>query len=231
MITSHSENHPCHTKEECPASRWMWDVTSLGPSAYWSTYFFQQGTTFNNSQFRLFSTPLGMMGQGLSRAATIELTNLQESGRISSGLGFNVRALMVEFRDPVEMNVLQELADAADGTIEGRSSLEDIFAPYMIVSWDKLQVQWRQCPLSFLTPRPGGGRIGIYPEIAHLAPNTTFGVKLEFGGETPKAPRDFYVRVSIIGKHVRRAEDTEDWALQHIFPRNEPHTFFPGRYK
>ena len=43
-----------------------------------------------NGTYRLFTTPLGQVGQGFTNSLTIGETNLKEGGRIPSGIAYDV---------------------------------------------------------------------------------------------------------------------------------------------
>jgi len=57
----------------------------FGETSIWSTYNFNGATAVANSQFRLFTTPIGQTGQGFTNSLSIAETNLKEGGRVPSG--------------------------------------------------------------------------------------------------------------------------------------------------
>ena len=60
-----------------------------GEQALWSTQFLATVALADTSH-RLFTSPLGMVGQGFTRALSIGETNIKEGGRIPNGVAYDV---------------------------------------------------------------------------------------------------------------------------------------------
>ena len=89
--------------------------------AQWSTFRLPESRLANYSS-RLFTVPLGQLGQGWTSALSVERTNLRESGRIYGPSDFLVQAVQYSFD-----NVTESQAEA--------------LARNCVLSWDFLQVQ------------------------------------------------------------------------------------------
>jgi hypothetical protein len=56
-----------------------------GEQSLWSTQLHADAAALANGTFRMFTTPLGQVGQGFTQSMSIGETNLKEGGRIPSG--------------------------------------------------------------------------------------------------------------------------------------------------
>ena len=61
-----------------------------GEITIWSTQLLTGASVIANSSFRLFSVPLSSSGQGFNNALTIAETSQKESGRVPSGMAFDI---------------------------------------------------------------------------------------------------------------------------------------------
>ena len=61
-----------------------------GEITIWSTQLLTGTSVIANSSFRLFSVPLSSSGQGFQNALTIAETSQKESGRVPSGMAFDI---------------------------------------------------------------------------------------------------------------------------------------------
>jgi hypothetical protein len=60
-----------------------------GEQSLWSTQLHNVNAALSNGTFRLFTTPLGQVGQGFATGLTIAETSLKEGGRIPAGVAFD----------------------------------------------------------------------------------------------------------------------------------------------
>ena len=62
----------------------------FGEQTIWSTQYHAASAPIASGTFRLFTTPLGQVGQGFTQALSIGETNLKEGGRVPSGVAYDV---------------------------------------------------------------------------------------------------------------------------------------------
>ena len=62
----------------------------FGEQTIWSTQYHAGATALAQTTSRLFTTPIGQVGQGFGLQMTIAETNLKEGGRVPSGVAYDV---------------------------------------------------------------------------------------------------------------------------------------------
>jgi hypothetical protein len=72
------------------------DLKRFYEGDFWSSFFFADTTALADVQAGYFVTPEGQQGQGFGASLSKAETNMQESGRIPTGLALTVRSLAVE---------------------------------------------------------------------------------------------------------------------------------------
>ncbi len=195
-----------------------------GEITLYSTYALLPSTLANTSN-RLFSTPLGQIGQGFSVGMTISLTNLKEGGRIPNGQAYDVYGVAAQVLGG---------ADATGGTLAtpfdtGAAGAGDIQNLQNVVNngvlrWDFTQTVIDICPVMLAgagggvfgsvsqnaaganAGAMGNGNGGIWVYRKHpvaLPGSTTFAVLLDFGSTAAAQPSasTTAVRVVLLGAY------------------------------
>ena len=201
----------------------------FGEQSIWSTQMHQSAVAIANGTFRLFTTPLGQVGQGFTRALSIAETNLKEGGRIPSGVAYDV------------FGIGAQVASSVGGNGDDSSSSLDIENPIVngaeiaalvnfqnncVLSWDFTQTQVDIAPLHMIGA--GGGTFGVVGQTAVAADalvnagnvnngngavwlyrkhpvalpgNSTFSVLLRYGLRTAPIASNaaFVIRVVLLG--------------------------------
>ena len=131
-----------------------------GEQTLWSTtYYAGDGAgavSYANSSRRLFSTPIGQVGQGFTNALTIAETSIKEGGKVPAGIAYDVFGLACQ--------ISQNSAVADGGTLGAAINLgDDIrvlneFLTNGILSWDFTQTQVDIAPIVLVGA--GGGTFG-----------------------------------------------------------------------
>jgi len=145
------------------------NVYRFGEQTLWSTQFLAAGAVANGS-FRLFTTPLGQVGQGFAGALSISETNLKEGGRIPSGIAFDCFGIAVQ---PLQNGAGTDTADAgkavnSDLAITNLLNLQQ----NAVVVWDFTQTAVEVCPV--MLAGAGGGAFGTLA-AANVTADATFG--------------------------------------------------------
>jgi hypothetical protein len=193
----------------------------FGGITLYSTFAFPSGTAIQNSQNRIFTTPLGAQGQGFVGGLTRTETNLKEGGRIPSGQAYDVYGVATQIMasslaatdvNPMNAPFNDALAQVAD--------LQNIVNTG-VLQWDFTQTVVDICPI-MLAGAGGGvfgaisqnaaagnsgamnnGNGGIWMYRKHpvaLPGNTTFAVLITFGSRAAIiGPVDLAIRVVLLG--------------------------------
>jgi len=197
------------------------NVYRFGEQTLWSTQFLAAGAVANGS-FRLFTTPLGQVGQGFAGALSISETNLKEGGRIPSGIAFDCFGIAVQ---QVQNGAGTDTAALGlpvneDLTITNLLNLQQ----NAVVVWDFTQTAVEVCPVmlagsgggafgtlaaanvgadtAFGNVNNGAGSIWLYRKHPVALPgNSTFSIVLRFGSRAAaiQANRGMAVRVVLLG--------------------------------
>ena len=138
----------------------------FGEQTIWSTFFFPGGAgaaALASTQNRLFSTPLGQVGQGYTNAMSIAETNLKEGGRVPSGVAYDVFGIAAEF------SLYSQAADAGGISGEPVDTAAEIgqltsCIHNAVLSWDFTQTQVDICPM--ILAGAGGGAFGAVAQNA-----------------------------------------------------------------
>lgn len=71
-------------------------VQRFSESSLWSTYRYAHGAALADTDNRVFTTQMGMTGQGFTVPLTISETNATENGRIPNGAGYGVKGVATQ---------------------------------------------------------------------------------------------------------------------------------------
>jgi len=130
-----------------------------GEQTLWSTQLHASNGASNvslaNGTYRLFTTPLGQVGQGFTNALTIGETNLKEGGRIPSGIAYDV------FGVACQVGRATSTGDSALGDAISTADSIRILTEIQtngILSWDFTQTQVDIAPVQLVGA--GGGAFG-----------------------------------------------------------------------
>jgi hypothetical protein len=195
----------------------------FGEQSIWSSQLIVNGQSAANQNFRLFTTPMGQVGQGYTQQLTITETNLKEGGRVPSGLAYDV------FGIAGQVMLMSANGDAAgvdySEAIDTQAEIDQLLAIIQsgVLRWNFTQTTIDVCPL--LLAGAGGGAFGAVAQNAAgansghmnngngqiwmyrkhpvaLPGNTTFSVELVFGNRGPNIAtmaRDAVARVVLLG--------------------------------
>ncbi|MAH45648.1 hypothetical protein CMI37_07450 [Candidatus Pacearchaeota archaeon] len=188
------------------------DVVRVGEQSLWSAAQLAAGAVANTTT-RLFTTPIGQVGQGFVGALTLSETNLKEGSRIPAGLAYDCFG-MAFYWQPTGANFMNFL-DAQNIYSNG------------VISWDFLQTVIDVAPVSLIGA--GGGLYGLSVDQAggatqsavnnssgglwvyrrhpvSLPANSTFNVLLRFGGLAQAMNVATVVKVCLIGAYRQAVE-------------------------
>lgn len=201
------------------------NVYRFGEQTLWSTQFLATGALANGT-FRLFTTPLGQVGQGFTAALSISETNLKEGGRIPSGIAFDcfgIAAQQIQTGTSTDTGTGSGTLVNNDNTIGNLINLQQ----NGVIQWDFTQTQVDVCPVmlagsgggafgTLAASNPGGagadtqqgnvnngnGSVWLYRKHPVALPgNSTFSILLRFGARAAAvaALNAFQVRVVLLG--------------------------------
>ena len=174
-----------------------------------------------NGTYRLFTTPLGQVGQGFAQALTIGETNLKEGGRVPSGIAYEVFGVSCQIGSCVGTG------DSALGASVSSSDAVRILSEVQsngVLSWDFTQTQVDIAPIQMIgagggafgsvsttsfasstvgAMNNGAGSIFLYRQHPVSLPgNSTFSILLRYGSRMGaiKATSTYaFVKVSLFG--------------------------------
>ena len=136
----------------------------FGEQTIWSSYFFPGVSTLASTQNRLFSTPVGQVGQGYTRSLSIAETNLKQGGMVPSGVAYDVFGIAAEF------SLASAATDVAGTTagdpVDTAAEIAQLTACIHngVLSWDFTQTQVDICPM--ILAGAGGGAFGAVAQNA-----------------------------------------------------------------
>jgi hypothetical protein len=200
------------------------NIFRFGEQTLWSTQLLALAAgsaNIANTTFRVFTTPLGQVGQGFSAGLTIAETNLKEGGRVPAGVAYDVFGVATELTSSTAL-----AASGAEGTINNPASTAALVTDMLNVqrnsalSWDFTQTTVDICPVT-LAGAGGGlfgaeattlnntsvghmnnGNGGIWMYRKHpvaLPGNSTFAIVLRFGSRAAALTNQMAVRITLLG--------------------------------
>ena len=130
-----------------------------GEQTIWSTQLHTQNTAIANGSFRLFTTPLGQVGQGFSNALSIGETSLKEGGRIPAGIAFDIFGIACQIgkAENTESSGTNALLGDTIADTEETNQLASMQTEG-VLSWDFTQTQVEIAPIVMIGA--GGGTFG-----------------------------------------------------------------------
>lgn len=141
-----------------------------GEQTLWSTQLHAGAAgavSLANGTFRLFTTPLGQVGQGFTNALTIAETSLKEGGRVPAGIAYDV------FGIACQIGTATSTGDSAVGdavtSVDAVRTLTEI-QTNGILSWDFTQTQVDIAPIQLIGA--GGGAFGSTSVTSNVAGTT-----------------------------------------------------------
>ena len=198
------------------------NIFRFGEQTLWSTLLLPGGAAIANGTNRIFSTPVGQVGQGFGQALSIAETNLKEGGRVPAGVAYDVFGVASEI---VSAN---QAADTAGITIGTATSSVALIADALniqhngVLSWDFTQTTVDICPI--ILAGAGGGLFGALAStlnnvnVGHLnngnghiwmyrkhpvalPGNSTFSIVIRFGSRAAAISNNngATVRVTLLG--------------------------------
>ena len=197
------------------------NIFRFGEQTLWSTQLLgQAAAAIANTTFRVFTTPLGQVGQGFTAGLTIAETNLKEGGRVPAGVAYDV------FGVATELTSSTALVANPEGNITNPASTAGLVTDMLNVqrnsalSWDFTQTTVDICPVT-LAGAGGGlfgaeattlnntsvghmnnGNGGIWMYRKHpvaLPGNSTFAIVLRFGSRAANLVNQMAVRITLLG--------------------------------
>jgi hypothetical protein len=129
-----------------------------GEQTIWSSQFYAAAAVANNTN-RVFTTPLGQVGQGFANALSISETNLKEGGRIPSGVAYDVFGIAAQFLQDTNTDAAGTLSVPVNDTAIANSvtNLQN-FINNCVLTWDFTQTQVDVAPAHLIGA--GGGVFG-----------------------------------------------------------------------
>lgn len=139
-----------------------------GEQSLWSSQRHAATANLANGTFRLFTTPLGQVGQGFATGLTIAETSLKEGGRIPAGVAFDAYGVSCLVACGLTANAALTLATPVNTT----ETIVDLINVQnnAVLSWDFVQTAVDIAPLHLIGA--GGGAFGA---LSTTANNTTVG--------------------------------------------------------
>ena len=132
------------------------NIFRFGEQTIWSTLLLPAATVIANGTNRIFSTPVGQVGQGFGAALSIAETNLKEGGRVPAGVAYDVFGVASE--------ITSSSTTADTGTIGTATNSVNLIADALniqhngVLSWDFTQTTVDICPI--ILAGAGGGLFG-----------------------------------------------------------------------
>jgi len=198
------------------------NIFRFGEQTLWSTLFLPGASVIANSTNRIFSTPVGQVGQGFAQALSIAETNLKEGGRVPAGVAYDVFGIASEI---VSAN---QAADTAGITLATASNSVALISDALniqhngVLSWDFTQTTVDICPV--ILAGAGGGLFGALAStlnnvnVGHmnngnghiwmyrkhpvaLPGNSTFSIVVRFGSRAAAVSQNngLTLRVTLLG--------------------------------
>ena len=167
-----------------------WEVSGR-PVAFWSTYRFDEGMDMSHMNCRLFSTPLGLVGQGFAGPHSRGETNLKESGRtgLEQAVVFHHASWTPCWDADEDLGPLELLA------LTGYDSPEESYNRF----WHHGMMAWETVTASFSL---GPVLAAETPVVIAVRPHETFSAMVCFGADTPPVPKGCRLRMALMGVAV-----------------------------
>jgi hypothetical protein len=197
-----------------------------GEQTIWSSQFFAGGAALVNTTSRLFSTQQGQVGQGFALALSIAETNLKESGRVPSGVAYDVFGVACQFLQGGAGVDGATLATPVDNDVTITNLLNVINNG--VLTWDFTQTQVDIAPIvligagggaygalagpaaavEFGNMNNGNGSVWLYRKHPVALPgSSTFAVLLRIGNRAPVVGANFIVvKVILLGYYKNAIE-------------------------
>lgn len=132
------------------------NIFRFGEQTLWSTLLLPASAAIANGTNRVFSTPVGQVGQGFGNALSIAETNLKEGGRVPAGVAYDVFGVASE--------IVSTSSTLDAGTIGTATNSVALIADALniqhngVLSWDFTQTTVDICPI--ILAGAGGGLFG-----------------------------------------------------------------------
>ena len=196
------------------------NIFRFGEQTLWSTLLLPAGSAIANGTNRIFSTPVGQVGQGFGNALSIAETNLKEGGRVPAGVAYDVFGVASE--------IVSTSTTLDAGTIGTATNSVALIGDALniqhngVLSWDFTQTTVDICPI--ILAGAGGGLFGALAStlnnvnVGHLnngnghiwmyrkhpvalPGNSTFSIVIRFGSRAAaiSANNGATVRVTLLG--------------------------------
>jgi hypothetical protein len=201
-----------------------------GEQSLWSAQRHAANAPLANGTFRLFTTPLGQVGQGFAQGLTIAETSLKEGGRIPAGVAFDAYGisclvagavtnaqLTPNFQIASPLNTNELIVDLVNVQSNG------------VLTWDFVQTQVDIAPLHLIgagggafgavsttqnatqtgAMNNGAGSIWMYRKHPISLPgNSTFSILLRYGSNAAPvgATNDLVLKVALFGYYKTAIE-------------------------
>lgn len=196
------------------------NIFRFGEQTLWSTLLLPAGSAIANGTNRIFSTPVGQVGQGFGNALSIAETNLKEGGRVPAGVAYDVFGVASE--------IVSTSSTLDTGTIGTATNSVALIGDALniqhngVLSWDFTQTTVDICPI--ILAGSGGGLFGALAStlnnvnVGHLnngnghiwmyrkhpvalPGNSTFSIVIRFGSRAAaiSASNGATVRVTLLG--------------------------------
>lgn len=145
------------------------NIFRFGEQTLWSTLLMANAAVIANSTNRIFTTPIGQVGQGFAGALSIAETNLKEGGRVPAGVAYDVFGVASEIVSSNSTGDTGRLALPTDTDALIGDALNIVHNG--VLSWDFTQTTVDICPI--ILAGAGGGLFGsLAVSVIGAAPAT-----------------------------------------------------------
>ena len=138
----------------------------FGEQTLWSTLLMANASVIANGTNRVFSTPVGQVGQGFAAALSIAETNLKEGGRVPAGVAYDVFGVAAEITSSTGAGDAGQLTNPTDTDALIADALN--IQHNGVLSWDFTQTTVDICPI--ILAGAGGGLFGALAAVVGAAP-------------------------------------------------------------
>ncbi len=194
-----------------------------GEQTIWSSQFYGAAAIANNTQ-RVFTTPLGQVGQGFSNALSIAETNLKEGGRIPSGVAYDVFGISCHMLQGSGTEANNGTLSVPVAALNPVANLQNLLNN-CVLTWDFTQTQVDVAPAHLVgtgggvfgseavasvaggaafdtgNMNNGNGSLWLYRKHPVALPgNSTFAMLLRWGSRAPDVVGNpIVIRITLLG--------------------------------
>jgi hypothetical protein len=203
------------------------NIFRFGEQTLWSTQLLATTAAgIANQSLRMFTTPLGQVGQGFTNGLTIAETNLKEGGRVPAGVAYDVFGIATELTSSTALQGGGDVLGGAGTGISQQANTAALVADMLNVqrnsalSWDFTQTTVDICPVTLAGAggglfgaeattlnntsvghmNNGNGQVWMYRKHPVALPgNSTFAILFRIGSRAANLNNVMAVRLTLMG--------------------------------